>query len=188
MKSHILEQVILRRLKNNQIVNTIKQMINASKFTTKLKVKQKFLNEYYNVNNKVYSETVQMILDAFDIVTDEKKTSELLENSFYRNCKITNIVLAASINKISLTRSNQHVCLKIYLVGDNQLCKDCYELLNKKKIEQISEEDMEETNLKIDTFEPDINSRCFLVPENTYMFSCTYICDYCYTNKLYIKM
>ncbi|UYE99028.1 MAG: hypothetical protein [Betabaculovirus sp.] len=170
MKSHNVERIIEKRIKNNHIVSVVRQMIKANKFYKKTAVIQKFVHEYYNFNNKTKSDTITTILNAFEISCNEHGTKSLLDNSFYRACKITNIVLMAGFKKQQLVDTKQNVRLQCYLVKDSQICEECYK-------------SMDGGNSA-----PDIESECCIEPKHSYFFCCCYICECCYTNKLYTKM
>lgn len=145
-------------------------MTRANKFYKKTTVIQKFVHEYYNFNNKTRSDTISLILDAFNISTNDDRTTALLNDSFYRACKLTNVVLVAGFKKQQLVETTQNVRLQCYLVKDSQICEECYRVMDGGKSE------------------PDIKSECCIEPEHSYFFCCSYICECCYTNKLYTKM
>ncbi|UXX41909.1 hypothetical protein [Psilogramma increta granulovirus] len=172
MKNHTVEMIIQKRIKNNHIVNVVQKMVYAHKYVKKTIVIQKFMHEYYNFNNKTNSDTITIILNAFKISCNDQHTKAILNNSFYRACKLTNIVLMVGFKKQQLIDTKQNVRLRIFLVKDSQICEECY---NKSR-------DKEDSGI------PDIESECLIDPEQSYFFCCSYICECCYTNKLYTKM
>ncbi|ACZ63583.1 PrGVORF97 [Pieris rapae granulovirus Wuhan] len=170
MKLHNMERISSRRIKNNQIVNIVREMLHAHNYLSKTKIKQKVIDEFYNINNKIQSETVTLINKTFEIMLNNNTVDKLLDQSFYKNCRLTNIVLLVVAKKHVVLTKQENVHLKVFLMGDSQLCVECYKKLGG-------------TNTL-----PDINSECAVLPDNAYFFSCNYICDYCFTNKLYSKM
>nr|ARX72099.1 hypothetical protein EREL_110 [Erinnyis ello granulovirus] len=170
MKMLDIEKVIQKRIKNKHMVNVVRHMTNAHKYVRKNTIIQKFLHEYYNCNNLTNGDTLTTILQAFEISSDENTTDAFLTDSFYRACKLTNIVLMAGCQKRRLITTKQNVRIKCYLVNDSQICEECYKSFGGSK------------SL------PDIQSECSIDPEHSYFFCCSYICEYCYSNKLYTKM
>lgn len=88
-----MERISFRRIKNNQIVNIVREMLHAHNYLSKTKIKQKVIDEFYNVNNKVQSETATLINKTFEIMLNNETVDKLLNQSFYKNCRLTNIVL-----------------------------------------------------------------------------------------------
>nr|UYX49733.1 unknown [Darna trima granulovirus] len=172
MKLHNIDIVSTKRIKHHQIINIVRQMLQAyMACSSKQTVVNKLVQEYHNVNNKAYSETLLLIQTAFEILSDDLQTKNLLNDSFYRDCKLTNIVLSVVPVKYSVIRTQQKVLLQAYIVGDSQLCETCYKKLGGN----------------VDCT-PDINTECVIIPDIAYFFSCCYICDYCFVNKLYSRM
>lgn len=163
-------RMLYKKDKNYHIVAILRNMLFATNYQSQSSVMRKFTNEYYNVNNKIQSNSVALICDAFDYLMDENKIINMLKESFYRNCRLTNTVLLTVIKKYNVLNVKQHVLLRVHLVNDCQICVDCYKSLNG------------------DDATPDIISECLVCPENAYLFSCSYICDLCFTNKLYTKI
>ncbi|QOD40067.1 Maph104 [Matsumuraeses phaseoli granulovirus] len=164
-----MNKIIKSKIKHEHVIGIVCRMmqVHSVKPAIKSKMLRKLEHEYYNVNNKLEGESLTLICDTFEVVQREQITKEMLYNSFFKNCKLTNMVLLCSVQKHVVTEKRQKVLLKIYLVGEHQLCEECY------------------TKLGGVNSSPDICSECDVMPENAYFFCSSYICNYCFVNKLY---
>ncbi|APO13984.1 ORF100 [Plodia interpunctella granulovirus] len=156
-------RILSRKIRNEEMVKIVREMARIDGGQEKA-VKDTHLDHIK------MGTTVDKILAAFMYVRDCRKIGSLLDDSFYSDSIVTNIALMATAHHHSVTNWTQRVLLQIHLVADCQLCTSCY------------------AKIVGDGNRPDIISECTVHPNHAYFFACNYICDYCFSNKLYKKL
>ncbi|AGQ20359.1 iap [Clostera anastomosis granulovirus A] len=169
MKLNLIDLVRRRYAKNKRYVSIVQTMLLARFHASRDTILDKFVCEYYSAQT-MYTKTVKLISDVFDVVIDEKRVNDVLCESFYKNDTITNIVMMVQLDNHMVTASPQTVRLCSFIVGECKICAECHLML---------------TGIKTAA---DIVNECEVLPEHSYMFCCNYVCDYCFTNKMYIKL
>ncbi|AAM70305.1 hypothetical protein [Phthorimaea operculella granulovirus] len=169
------ERINERRIKNRQCVDIVRTMMGAYNKNPKTRIIEKVQLEYFNTNQKLMGETLKNIFEAYTIMQNEEKTKRLIKKSFDAQCRVTNIVLSSMVCKqTDILDSTKQVHLKFFVVGDSQLCEECFYRLGG-----------DENTVDVDSLPIDVNTYCTIEPNQAFIFSCSYICDYCFVNKLY---
>ncbi|AAP85735.1 ORF_98 [Adoxophyes orana granulovirus] len=161
-------------LKHKEILKVVRLMIASAKYKVSDKeVIEKFINEFYNVNNKVKGDTVNIICQAFECLRSETETVKILNGAFFKNDRLANIVLFCIPTKIDLLKDDVRVCVEMFTMEDIYVCKQCHVKLSAlhmgKKWKRVK-------NVQ------------YVAACESYWFACSYVCDMCFTNKLYKEL
>lgn len=168
------ENVALRKAKNERIVRVVQEMLRAEvRRIQPSSIVQKVKFEYLMGCGRPNGESLEFILQAYSLMRDRKRAIESLSASFYDSDPIMNIGIKALLDKIDLCTQRERVLLRFHAIGDSQLCDECYNKFI--VINKTAKEDF-------------VVSECDIEPQHSYWFTCNYICDYCFKNKLYTKM
>lgn len=159
-----------KKLYNQELVNIVKQMLLLKSYKTDNEILARTKMEFDAWGCGFDSKTMDQLREAFLISNNWVLCKKRLENTFYSCDKLDNLVLLSVLEKYNnILLCTENVRLQVYLVGDSQLCKQCFVKLYNQECE------------------PHINSECNIDPKSAYFFACSYICDYCLENKMYIK-
>ncbi|AMF83854.1 hypothetical protein AYR72_gp103 [Cnaphalocrocis medinalis granulovirus] len=168
-----MDKILLQTKKRLALVNVLNTMVQANTLiNNSYRVKQKFLSKLSS------SDIKRLVCDAFDVLKDDECAKEFVKNSFYKNSQCVNIVLLSILQHDQcevMCNNQERVKLEMYvtMLGDYKLCKMCYEHIN--KYEEI-------------IFEYVYDENVVVLKSEAYKFACSFVCDYCFTNKLYSAM
>ncbi|AAQ21700.1 unknown [Cryptophlebia leucotreta granulovirus] len=165
----ILNKVINKQRTNKVVIEIVQEIVRINTYMPDEKVINKLKEAF--VSNKAFEKVRDDIMAVYEVCRNEVLKRVILKNSFYKNCRVTNFVLAAALEKQEdLITCTQTVRLIVYFVGDESVCLDCIKQLKGVNVT------------------PDLNTEVTVQPKDAWFFSQTYICSYCFTNKLYSKI
>ncbi|AER41536.1 hypothetical protein [Epinotia aporema granulovirus] len=150
---------------HHNIISVVKNMLLANSLTkSPSSVEDKFKLEYYESCNKMSGQTFDTILSLFRYMC---ATPEVLY-TFFDNDLFINYSINLIPNKINVIVEDVRVTVSMYYNKDVKICVECWEKLRDKDLVRLNEEKLVRV-------------------EESYWFCLNYICDYCFTNKLYTK-
>ncbi|AAS82633.1 ORF105 [Agrotis segetum granulovirus] len=168
------EKLRQRKKHHEEIINVVQEMMRAErvKRVDPKILLQRVQMEYYNCNGKTKGHTLDCIINTYNLLKNYYECLSVLKTSFYDNNYTCNYGIRAFLEKINVCEQTERVRLKFYSIDESQICEECFE--------QYTSSGSEQHDL--------IMSECNVEPQHSYWFSCTYICDYCFKNKLYSKL
>jgi hypothetical protein len=168
------ENVAMRKSKNEKIVSVVQEMLRAEvRRILPSSIVQRVKFEYLMGCGKPSGESLNLILQTYNLMRNREQAIETLSTSFYDNDPIKNYGIKVLLEKIDVCAQKERVLLKFHAIGDSQLCDECYAKF-------IATNKIFKNNY--------VMSECDIEPQHSYWFTCNYICDYCFKNKLYTKM
>lgn len=170
------EDISLKKHKNDHIVKVVQEMLRAEgKKVLASDVVHKVKYEYLMCTGKPSGQSLDSIIETYHFMRQKQLAVQVLQKSFFVNDRVKNFGIKVLLDKITVCETKTRVLLRFYAVGESQLCEKCYNRYKSSK---------DAYKAKVDY----VVSECEVEPQLSYWFNCTYICDYCFINKLYIEL
>lgn len=150
---------------HRNIISVVKNMLLANNLTKSTSlVEEKFKLEYYESCNKMSGRTYDTILSLYHYMCAVPQVSY----PFFDNDLFINYSVHLVSNNITVIDEDVRVLVSMYYNKDVKICVKCWSKLRDKNLVWFNEEKLVKVG-------------------ESYWFCLNYICDYCFTNKLYTR-
>ncbi|AAK70775.1 ORF115 similar to XcGV ORF136 [Cydia pomonella granulovirus] len=166
----MLTKIMNKHRSNKVVVEIVQEIVSANTYMPDEKIMKQLSAAF--VSNRVFEKVRDDIMAVYEVCRNEVLKRVILKDSFYKNCRVTNFVVAASLEKRDdLIPAPQIVRLRVHYVNSKSVCVQCYQ--------ELSGDDVKK---------PDLDTEMVVQPKEAWFFSQCYICNYCFTNKMYTKV
>ncbi|QBQ01654.1 PlxyGVORF97-like protein [Hyphantria cunea granulovirus] len=174
----IFEEFFQREKDNNREMSKIVMHMNSAVASGKpvQAVVTKLKNEYLERNGKLKGRKLHLIIETFLLMQKKECDIELRRAFLGNNYPIANIAIQAKLQKIILIDKPTKVRLTYYLSMMCKICTECVQCCGWNKLIKKKTLQTPAVRLEYD---------CVVMPEESFWFFVSSICELCMVNKLF---